>query len=138
MEPRRAGVKHVPTDESRHMVASLVANGLTQEQIAHALRISEPTLRRHYRHELDCGFTDIYAKISHTLVQRALEGEKACMIFWLKTKAGWRETSRNELTGPNGAAIDLRTLSTDDLLAAIARAESTESATRGANAAESD
>lgn len=134
----RIGPKHVPTDETRHLVSSLVANGLTQEQIAHALRISEPHLRKVYRQELDCGFTDIYAKISHTLVQRALDGEKACMIFWLKTKAGWRETNRNELTGPNGAAIDLRTLSTDDLLAAIARAESTEGATSGADAAESN
>jgi DNA-binding NarL/FixJ family response regulator len=44
-----------PTADQRALVESASAFGLTQAEIATQLKISEPTLRKHFRDELDGG-----------------------------------------------------------------------------------
>ena len=44
---------HVPTDDLREMVSVLVGLGWPQGKIAQAVDLSAPTLRLHYRRELD-------------------------------------------------------------------------------------
>jgi hypothetical protein len=31
-------------------------------------------------------------------------------MFWMKTRAGWRETVRQENTGPDGAPIEMKAM----------------------------
>lgn len=45
---------HMPTVENRNKVIMLLALGWSNERIAGALRITPPTLRRHYFSELKC------------------------------------------------------------------------------------
>src|ERR1700731_836429 len=47
--------EYVPTDAHRALVESASAFGITQAEIATQLKISEPTLRKHFRDELDGG-----------------------------------------------------------------------------------
>ena len=47
--------EYVPTDAQRSLVESASAFGITQAEIATQLKISEPTLRKHFRDELDGG-----------------------------------------------------------------------------------
>lgn len=52
----RAGrPRHAATDELRHLVVSMRRDGCLQTEIAARLRITLPTLRRHYRNELNAG-----------------------------------------------------------------------------------
>ena len=44
--------EYVPTDAQRSLVESASAFGITQAEIATQLKISEPTLRKHFRDEL--------------------------------------------------------------------------------------
>jgi len=44
---------HEPTDDTRAEVRKLASCGATQGLVARVLGISEPTLRKHYREELD-------------------------------------------------------------------------------------
>jgi hypothetical protein len=37
--------------------------------------------------------------IAGSLISKAREGDTASMIFYLKTQAGWREVSRDEVEG---------------------------------------
>ena len=46
------------------------------------------------------------AAIAGTLFSQAKKGNTAAAIFWLKTRARWKETQVNEVTGANGS--DLR------------------------------
>jgi hypothetical protein len=47
--------EYVPTDAHRALVESASAFGITQAEIATQLKISEPTLSKHFRDELDGG-----------------------------------------------------------------------------------
>tara|TARA_E500000318_G_C3495241_1_gene186112 strand:- start:71 stop:358 length:288 start_codon:yes stop_codon:yes gene_type:complete len=66
------------------------------EQIAKIIGVSEKTLRKHYREELELGRVKANATIGGALFNSAKEGNTAAQIFWLKTRAGWRETNRIE------------------------------------------
>ena len=58
-----------------------------------------------------------------TLFTMATNGKHiAATIFWAKTRMGYRETDRHELTGPDGGAIALnvRSLATDQIVGALA------------------
>jgi len=49
------------------------------------------TLRRHFRDELDRGVAEANATISGSLFGAAKGGNVTAQIFWLKTRARWRE-----------------------------------------------
>ena len=66
------------------------------------VKISEPTLRKHFREELDTSKARANAVISQALFKNAKDGNVAAQKFWLKTQAGWRETNYHELTGKDG------------------------------------
>ena len=107
----------------RQRVLFLAANGLRPQQVAHFYDVPVETIKKTFAKEFAVGFDTVYSLISGQLVRKALDGDKICMIFWLKTRAGWRETTRNEVTGVDGGKVDLRGVSTQDLLAAVAATE---------------
>jgi hypothetical protein len=86
------GLPHKPTDETRHIVRSHAIVGTPQENICTILGISLPTLHKHYREELDTARDKANAAIGGALYTKAMSGDTASMIFWLKTRARWRET----------------------------------------------
>lgn len=104
--------EHEPTDDSREYVGRMVAIGIDQESIAAILEIDAKTLRKHYRHELDHGKAIANAKVGTSLFQKATGGDTTAAIFWMKTRAGWRETQNVNQTNVD---IDLSTLDDDEL-----------------------
>jgi hypothetical protein len=101
------GKAHVPTQDSKDLVKRLSALGVTYEDIALKLKINDDTLKKHYKEELDDGRIDANAAIAGTLFQQAKKGNTAAAIFWLKTRARWKETQVNEVTGQDGGEIRL-------------------------------
>jgi len=79
-------------------VESLAANGLTQEQIALALGISETTLYANKRENADLadaikrGQAKGVAVVTNKLMESIKGGNMTGMIFFLKCRAGWKET----------------------------------------------
>ena len=70
--------------------------------IAQIVKISEPTLRKNFRKELDTSKARANAVISQALFKKAKDGNVVAQIFWLKTQAGWKEKNYHELTGKDG------------------------------------
>ena len=101
------GKKYTPTDENKKLVKTLAAVGITFEDIATKLDISADTLVKYYKKELDDGRIDANASIGQTLFQQAKNGNTAAAIFWLKTRARWKETQVNEVTGQDGGDIKI-------------------------------
>ena len=60
------------------------------------------TLRKHFEVELSVGDAKATAKVAQTLFNKAVGGDTASLIFWMKARAGWRERSIQEHTGPGG------------------------------------
>lgn len=102
------GKKYAPSNENKKLVKTLAAVGITFEDIAIKLEISSDTLVKYYKKELDDGRIDANASIGQTLFQQAKNGNTAAAIFWLKTRARWKETQAVELSGPDGAEMVIR------------------------------
>ena len=99
------GKEHIPTEDSKKLVRNLAAMGTRYVDIAHKIEITDDTLRKHYKDELEGGRIDANAQIATTLFQQAKKGNMTAAIFWLKTRAGWKETSITELAAGEGAEI---------------------------------
>lgn len=67
------------------------AVGVSNEQIASALGISHETLVKNYGPELELGLSKANAAMAGALYRNGMAGNIAAQIFWLKTKAGWRD-----------------------------------------------
>ncbi|MDQ3559446.1 MAG: hypothetical protein M3453_09740, partial [Pseudomonadota bacterium] len=70
--------------------------------IVKVLDIDPETLRFHYRRELEASHVRTNAKVAENLYRKATgDGREAvtAAIFWLKTRARWKETSVHELGG---------------------------------------
>lgn len=89
---------HEPTDETCARVESLAAAGIRNEDIALYLGITRPTLNKYYKEELKIGNIKANAAVAQTLYRQAIEGNTTAAIFWLKTRAGWRETQKLEMS----------------------------------------
>ena len=108
-------------------VESLAANGLTQEQIAAALGISESTLHKRKQENTDFtaaikrGKAKGIALVTNKLMESIKGGNMTGMIFFLKTQAGWKETNVQEHTGANGTALipSAKQMTTDELKAEL-------------------
>lgn len=96
---------HKPTKETRETAKRLSALGVPHEDIATRLKISADTLVKYYGEDLDEGRIDANAAIAGTLFNQAKKGNTAAAIFWLKTRARWKETQVNEVSGVDGGKV---------------------------------
>ena len=94
---------HEPTPELRHIVQLHATIGTRQDDIANILGIDPKTLRLHYREELDLAAAKANAAIGGALFNKAKGGDTAAMIFWMKTRAGWREKQEIDHTSSDGS-----------------------------------
>lgn len=83
--------------------------GMPEADIATVVGISPKTLRKYYRHELDTGHLQANARVAQALFNKALSktdrSAVTAQIFWLKTRAGWKETSAHEISGADGSPV---------------------------------
>jgi hypothetical protein len=92
---------HEPTKESRQLVQLHATIGTPQKVIADILDIDDKTLTKYYRAELDQATARANASVGGALFNKATKGDTAAMIFWMKTRAGWREKLEVEQTNFN-------------------------------------
>ena len=86
---------HRPDPASRRQVEAMAAYGVPEADIARVIGIDPKTLRKHYREELDVGAIKANSRVAESLYRKALgDGAQSvtAAIFWLKTRAGWKET----------------------------------------------
>lgn len=122
-----------PTDQERANVRAMAGYGISQTQMclvierpvgkAQTLKpISEPTLRKYFRRELDLGEPVIISKAADALSKIMLDEKHPkqfeALRFFLKCRAQWRETDRLDVTG--GLEINFEG-ATDEELAVLER-----------------
>ena len=91
---------HKPDPITRRQVEAMAAYGIPESDIATVIGIDPKTLRRHYRKELDTGQIKANTKVAENLYRKATgDGRESVIaaIFWLKTRAHWKETSVTEV-----------------------------------------
>ncbi|MDY0626624.1 DNA-packaging protein [Pasteurella multocida] len=90
-------------------VEALASNGLTQQQIADALGISERTLRdrksnsAEFAEAIKRGKAKGIAIVTNKLMEKVKAGNVTAMIFFLKSQAGWKEKQEIDLTNSDNS-----------------------------------
>ena len=98
----------------------MVLADIDQAMIAACLRISAPTLRKHYRRELDTSYAIVKADIAGRLVTAARNGNERLMIFYLECH-GWVRSERLVVADGGIDDTDVSSLTDAQLEARIAR-----------------
>ena len=93
--------EHKPTPELRRVVENLTKMGLTQDQIAKAIEISDVSLRKFYPDEIARGMVALHAAVGSVFVTKCLGGtveepdwrkaDTAALIHYVRTRMGWTE-----------------------------------------------
>lgn len=92
--------------EVRDRVEALAAYGTPHKEIARVLRIDLEVLHTDYEEELATGRTKANSRVAEALYRTAIAGGRegvTAAIFWLKARAGWKETSVHELAAAEGS-----------------------------------
>jgi len=113
---------HQPDAASRRQVEAMAGYGVPETEIGEFLCVDPKTLRKHYRLELKQGHIKANSRVAESLYRKATgEGSQSvtAAIFWLNTRAGWRESIAHELSGPAGGPIEVADHSTRELAKAV-------------------
>ena len=81
----------VVNEAMREKVRYLAGLGVRQDDIAKIIGCAPKTLRKRFRDDLDRGVTEANATVAGYLFASAKAGDVRAQIFWLKTRANWRE-----------------------------------------------
>lgn len=105
----------VLTDEQKKMVEHL-APYVKAEMIADSLGIGRNTFFKIVKRDPEVailykkGLASAVKDVSESLIEAARNGNITAMIFYLKTRGGFKETSRHEHTAPEGIAMLTETI----------------------------
>lgn len=83
-------------------VEAMAGYGIPAEDIATVMRIDVGTLRRTYQTELAGAAIKANARVAESLFRKATgDGREGVIaaIFWMKTRAGWRESIDHRIEG---------------------------------------
>lgn len=104
-----ARASHIPDAFNRRQVEAMAGYGVPETEIAAVIGIDPKTLRKYYRQELTLGHTKANVKAAENLFRKACgEGRESvtAAIFWLKTRAHWKETVVNQFGGIPGQPVE--------------------------------
>jgi hypothetical protein len=94
-----------PTPTDRATVKHLVVCGYSREQIAACIGthgISENTLRKHFRRELETSKAEIDAFATSQLLGLMRDKNLGALCFYLKCRARWQETAAHRFVNEEG------------------------------------
>src|SRR5690348_11145124 len=111
--PIRTGLYHRPpmprkpfvvNETVREKVRHLAGVDVSQDDIARIIGCAPKTLRKRCRDDLDRGIAEANAMVSGSLFAAAKGGNLVAQIFWLKTRAHWRERAAQSDTASGSGA----------------------------------
>ena len=97
----------------------MAAYGIPEIDMARVFGVDPKALRKHYRDELDMGETKTNAQIAGFLFNAARSGNVTAQIFWLKTRARWRETPLELRHSGSVGRRELSEITDEELIAII-------------------
>lgn len=129
----KRGRKRIEYDENvAHLVLGMSQAGIPLQDISTYTKISVSVLRRLYKEEYEKGGIMANAKIAQTLFEKATKDkDTAALIFWCKTRMGWRENQKIDLVSSDKsmspARIDFSNKTQQELIELVRNAYGTAS-----------
>lgn len=95
-KPRgRPAVKR--SEDLAKRIRAYIGMGVTASGVARMAGMSEDTLRKLYREELESGVEEANLQVAGMLFEQCKAGNVTAQIFWLKTRARWKESAMLEV-----------------------------------------
>lgn len=95
-----------PTPDEGERVAKLAAYGMDHDTIANVIGISDETLRKYYRRELDTGKAQTIERVAGRLVDIAMAGDVQAAKFYLAAQGNWT-TDRQTHEHSGGVTVNI-------------------------------
>lgn len=105
---KRGPAPWVPSASELSVISHYAAIGYTQEQISKLIGKDEKTLRAHAKDALELGKLKADAQITGKLFSKAMSGDTASLIFWCKTRLGWKETAGLDVNTDSGLTVNFQ------------------------------
>lgn len=106
--------KGTEAEISLAVVEALASNGLTKEQVALCIGLSADTFTRREKENPEIfaayarGKARGVSRVANMLFEKALAGDTTSAIFYLKARAGWRDTQAVEVSGRDGGPVEVQ------------------------------
>jgi hypothetical protein len=94
----------------------MAAYGIPETDISRVIGVDPKTLRKCYREELDLGETKANAQVAGFLFNAAKNGNVTAQIFWLKTRARWREVPVEVQHSGSIERLDVKKMTDQELM----------------------
>lgn len=126
MERGRKPVKRDP--DIAQKVFAMRQYGLTIEQVSDLVSLSTNTLYKLYGGELENGVAAANLVVGKKLFERCQAGDVTALIFWAKTRMGWQEKQKVDVSNSDGSLAPRQAINIDfsqyspEQLAELARA----------------
>lgn len=106
---RRGPKPFKATDDQIAKIKLYSGLGSTQEQVARMIGVCVNTMKgdQEAKDAFELGKAETITKVAGSLVKKALNGDTASAIFYLKTQAGWKETNDVNLNMNRPVEINL-------------------------------
>lgn len=108
-EKNKGGRPSITLSKKQKDVLPTLASKLTAEQIADSFNISRRSFFNLLERDEEVfalykkGKADGIDRVANSLIDMAESGNASAAIFYLKTQAGWKETTAVEHTSPDGS-----------------------------------
>lgn len=99
--------EHQPTELIRARAKLFISRGISQDDTAKALGISNKTFLKYYRHEIDTSLISTNVQVAGYLLKNCIKGNFPAQKFWLQVHADWKITDGLEVTGKDGGPVDI-------------------------------
>lgn len=112
----KQGKKYTPTDEDREFVRRCIVSGMTVDETATAINLSDETLRKYYRFEIITGRAILNGNAVKVLEDALKDGSVDAAKFILSRRAGWTEKTSHEVSGKDGGPLvtTIKIIAADD------------------------
>jgi hypothetical protein len=87
---------HKYSEEINAKVYDLASYGVPLRMIAKHVGLAPDTMKKYYGDAIETAKIEKIKNVAGALYDKAMEGNTACMMFFLKTQAEWRETDRKD------------------------------------------
>ena len=99
-------ISHEPTEKTIATARAMASVGVQTKFIAAALEISEPTLIKYYKDEMNNARGKAHMQVGNSLFQKAIAGDTPSAIFYAKTQMGWKEPPKQINLNPPGDDLE--------------------------------
>ena len=84
--------------QKQEAIQVMMAAGVNKSAIPKLLHMHPDTMDKYFSHEMEYGEEILKTRMVNALIQKGLDGNVSALMFYLKSKGGWKEEEAKQLS----------------------------------------